>query len=267
MALQFMVKPPKTLKPIWANVGVEVNYRTALYKLIRKMHDSVQYWLEASYRQNEPEIAQDAIPAAELKKAIRKLSRRWQRQFNDLAPDLARYFSTAVYKRSDKALETILKKGGMSVKFKLTAAMRDVLHATVNQNVNLIKSIPQKYLHEVEGLVMRSVQTGRDLHTLSKQLQKQYGVSKRRAALIARDQNNKASGSLQRVRQLELGITEAVWLHSSAGKKPRPTHVANNGKKYDIKKGWWDPAVKDFIHPGYLVNCRCTSKPIVPGFS
>ena len=130
MALQFMVKPPKTFPPVWANIGIEAAYRVRLYKMIKAMHNSVQYWLEASYRQNEPEIAQDAIPAAELKKAIRKLSRRWQKQFNDLAPDLARYFSTAVYKRSDKALETILKKGGMSVKFKLTAAMRDVLHAT-----------------------------------------------------------------------------------------------------------------------------------------
>ena len=64
------------------------------------------------------------------------------------------------------------------------------------------------------------------------------------AVIIARDQNNKATASMTRARQNELGITEAIWVHSGAGKHPRPTHVAMNGAKYDVKKGMWDPAVK-----------------------
>jgi SPP1 gp7 family putative phage head morphogenesis protein len=141
------------------------------------------------------------------------------------------------------------------------------MRATVNANVALIKSIPQQYLHQVEGMVMRSVQEGRNLGDLSKDLQKQFGVTKRRAALIARDQNNKATAALSRVRQLDLGIEQAIWMHSGAGKHPRPTHVRNNGKKYNIAKGWFDPAVKRFIHPGTEIDCRCVSRPVIPGFS
>lgn len=255
------------LRPIWPNQGLESEYRKLLTKLITKMHNSILYWLSATWKANEPEMAMDAIPAAELKKQIRILTRRWQRKFNDLAPDLGKYFALSTNKRTKKALEAILKKHGQSVDFKMTKTMRDVLHATVNENVNLIRSIPQQYLHQVEGMVMRSVQTGRDLGQLSKDLQKQFGVTKRRAAFIARDQNNKATSVFQRVRQVELGIEEAIWLHSHAGKKPRPTHVKNNGKRYSVKTGWYDPAIKKNIWPGTEPNCRCVSKSIVAGFS
>ena len=260
-------KGGKVLNPVFANAGIEADYRKRLIKLVDKMQDSIMYWLESAYRNNPPEIAQDALPAAELRKAIRKLSRRWQKQFNALAPDLARYFSQAVHKRSDKALQRILAKGGMAVEFKMTPAMRDIIQATVTANVSLIKSIPQRYFTQIEGMVMRSVQKGGDLKQLTTDLRKEFRVSKRRAALIARDQNAKATGSLVRARQIELGLTRAIWLHSGGGKHPRPTHVRNNGKEYDVIKGWWDPSVKKRIHPGELINCKCTNRAIVEGLS
>ena len=145
--------------------------------------------------------------------------------------------------------------------------MKDIVAATIQQNVALIKSIPQKYLSDVEGHVMRSIAAGRDLGTLSKALQKNYGVTRRRAAFIARSQNNLASASMNRVRQLEIGITKATWRHSAAGKVPRKTHVANNGKTFDVAKGWYDPHEKKWIQPGELPGCRCVSISIIPGFS
>lgn len=212
-------------------------------------------------------MAQDALPANMLRGSMKELRKRWERKFNDMAPQLAKYFAKVVSQRSDATLQRILKQGGMSVKFKPTKAQKDVMQAVVNENVSLIKSIPQRHLDEVEGLVMRSVQRGRSLGELSKELQQRFGVTKRRAALIARDQNNKVSGALHRVRQLELGIKEAIWIHSGGGKEPRPTHVRNDGKRYDIAKGWWDPAEKKYIVPGELINCRCVSRPVVVGFS
>jgi SPP1 gp7 family putative phage head morphogenesis protein len=144
-----------------------------------------------------------------------------------------------------------------------------VVDATVAENVSLIRSIPEKYLGDVQTSVMQSVKAGRDLATLSKDLRKNYGVSYRRAALIARDQNNKATSALMRVRQVDLGLEKGVWLHSHAGKEPRPTHLANHGKKFDLKEGWFDPdpRVRKRILPGELINCRCVWKPVVPGLT
>lgn len=157
----------------------------------------------------------------------------------------------------------------MTVEFQMTPAMRDILGATVNQNVTLIKSIPAQYFEQVEGLVMRSVQTGRDLGSLAKELEARHGVTRRRAALIARTQNNMASAAMNKARQIEVGIAEAVWVHSAAGREPRPTHAKAGRERvtYNVSEGWYDPHEGRHIQPGELINCRCFSRPVLKGFS
>ena len=260
-------KTDKVLRGVQPNAGIEAAYRGKMQALIAEMDKSVIYWLRAAYRANEPVMAQDRTPADELRGAIQKLARRWQKNFDEAAPVMAEYFSRAVAERSSGALKAILRKADFTVKFKMTSAMRDIMAATVGQQVSLIKSIPSQYFTNIESLVMRSVQTGRDLGQLTKDLQEQCGVTRRRAAFIARDQNNKATASMTRARQDELGITQAIWVHSGAGKHPRLTHVVMNGTKYDVNKGMWDPAVKRWIFPGEEINCRCFSRSIIPGFS
>lgn len=261
-------KKERTLQPVQPSIGLEVIFREKLQRLVEKMHKSVMFWIVAAYRAEEPVIAQDELPARRLRRSISRVAKRWQDSFDEAAPELADYFSREINDRSDAALKRILKKGGFSVKFKMTRAQRDIMQASINQQIQLIKSIPNNYLAEVEGKVMRAVQTGRDLGELSKDLERSYGVTKRRAALIARDQNNKATAAMTRARQVELGITEAIWVHSGGGKRPRPTHVKAGKDKvrYDTKKGWYDPHEKKFIFPGELINCRCVSRAVIPGF-
>lgn len=260
-----------TLPAVRPNAGVEAKFRRSLDRLIDEMAKSVSFWLTAAYRANQPEMAQDDLkysgsPARALSEVMKRLSRRWNKRFDDASGELARYFARDMVERSDKQLEAILERAGFTVKFKMTAAANDVMQATIGEQVGLIKSISQQYLSEVEGLVMRSVQTGRDLGYLATELQTRYGITKRRAAGIARDQNNKATASITRARQKELGVDQAVWLHSSAGKHPRPTHVAMDGKRYDVDKGMYDSAAGRYVLPGELINCRCVSKSVIPGF-
>ena len=255
------------LKPVRPNAGIRAAYRKRLLSLVDDMIRSYERWLIAAYRKHPPILAQDAVPAKELDRAMRALGLRWRKRFDDAAEELAEYFAKSTKNRSDRALQSILRRGGFTVKLKMSKATRDVMAATVSENVSLIKSIPEEFHTQVQGLVMRSVVAGRDLSDLSKDLRKRYGVSRRRAELISRDQNNKATAAFHRSRMIDLGLNEAIWLHSAGGKTPRPTHVKNSGKRYDVRKGWWDPAVKKFIHPGELINCRCVSRPVVRGFS
>jgi uncharacterized protein with gpF-like domain len=261
------------LRPVHASAAIEAMYRARLLRLIDEMNASVTYWLRAAFRSNPPEmsavLAQDELSSSALRAAMRKLVKRWLARFDEAALKLADYFARDVSQRSDRVLRKILKEGGFAVEFKMTAAQRDVLGAAVNENVSLIKSIPQQYLTQVEGLVMRSVQRGRDLGPLAEELQKQFGVTRRRAALIARDQNNKINAALNRARQVELGITEAIWVHTHGGKTPRPSHVkaGRDRVRYDIRTGWWDPDEKKFILPGELINCRCISRPVIKGYT
>lgn len=259
----------KVLRPVHPNCGIERAYRRRILALVDHMGRSFDYWLKAAYRKDPPRMAQDAVPAAELQRVIEDLAARWQKRFDEGAPELAAYFATAARSRSDAVLKAILRKAGYSVRFQTTAKMRDVMRATVEQNVQLISNLPQEYLTRVQGAVMRSVQTGRDLAPLMRELREQFGITRRRAALISLDQNNKATSAMQAVRQTELGIEKGIWMHSHAGKEPRPTHLANDGKEFVIAEGWYDPdpKVRKRILPGELIRCRCTWRPVVKGFS
>jgi uncharacterized protein with gpF-like domain len=265
---------PIKLAPVRANAGLEAAYQKALDRLVEDMHRSLIYWLTAQYRAKEPELATDmspldnggGSPAMSFRDLMRRLSNRWLMRFDRAAPKLAKYFATAAADRSDRALKSILKKGGFSVEFKMTREANDALQASIGEQVSLIKSIASEHLTQVEGIVMRSVTQGRDLHHMREQLVERYGVTKRRAAFIARDQNNKATATMTRVRQQSLGITQAQWVHSGGGKHPRPSHVKASQDRlvYDVSKGAYIDGA--WIFPGELPNCRCVAKSIIPGF-
>lgn len=255
---------PVGLAPVRPNAGLQASYRARLEAAVDELHASVLYWLRAEWRK-QPALAQDA-PVADLQLLFRRLGRRWMRRFDELAPELAAHFAKGAHDRVSGKLRQLLKDHGMSVEFVMSRPVRDAYQAVLAENVGLIKSIAREHLSRVEGEVMRSVAAGRDLATLTQALQEQHGLTRRRAALVARDQNNKATAVITRVRQQELGITHARWRHSHGGRRPRPSHVAADGTVYEIGKGWWDPDERAWVWPGTLINCRCVSQPVIPGF-
>ncbi len=261
-----MPKKAKTLRAIHANRGVESAYRRELEALISEMSASVEYWIVAAYRKAPPRmsaLAADASPASTAIAYLKDLSKRWISRFEESAPKIAEKYLRRSFKATDSAFRQALKDAGWSVDFKMTPAVRDAFNASLAENVGLIRSIPEQYLTQVEGIVMRSYAAGRDLESMVDELRGRYPITKRRAELIARDQCNKANAVVNRARQLELGITEAIWMHSHAGKEPRASHVAANGKRYKIAEGCLIDG--KHIQPGEEINCRCTSRPILPG--
>lgn len=198
---------------------------------------------------------------------MRLLAKRWTSRFDDMADELAKWFGHQTLNRTDAAMMKILKDSGFAIDLDMTPAVRAILKATIAQNVSMIKSIPQQSLGQVEAMVMRAVQTGREQSELVKDLQSHFGVTRKRAMLIARHQNNLATASITKARQLEVGITKARWRHSYGGKTPRPTHIkaSKDNVIYDVAKGWYDPHEKKFIWPGELIGCRCVAIPIIEG--
>lgn len=255
------------LPAVKPNAGIEAWYRRELDAKVKEMQDSLVYWLSAQYK--AAGLAQDAAdgggnPALIMRGSLRKLSRRWQRVFDKLAERWSQRLAEKVLQQSDSTLAAGIKGEGFAVKFTMTEPMREAYQAVIGENVGLIKSIASEHLTQVEGLVMRSVARGRDLGTLTKELQARYGVTKRRAALIARDQNNKATSVMTSARQKSLGITEGIWKHSLGGKHPRPSHLESNGKTFQLDKGMYLDG--KWVMPGEEINCRCTWQPVVPGF-
>jgi uncharacterized protein with gpF-like domain len=218
----------KRPRPILPSAALREQYAGKIERELEAMHRSLVYWVRAQWRADSPALAMDASPARELRKTLRRKGRLWRTKFRQLAPKLGAYFAE---------LARMLRDHGFTVRFRMSRAMNDVVQATVAENVTLISNVAEEHLARIEGIVMRGVQQGRDLAYITNELEEGLGIARRRAQGIARNQVNSANATMVRTRQLDLGITQAKWLHSAGGKTPRPEHVHMSGKLYDVKKG------------------------------
>jgi uncharacterized protein with gpF-like domain len=262
-------RKPVTVRAIHASAAVHAWYFAELDKLVSEMNAQVTRYVLAAYGQTEPqEMAHDAPrnPSLLLRAALRKWGGIWVSKFDGLSLELGKKFANRSFSITQTQMRAALKDAGFTVKFAPTPGAAAAYHAVVAEQVNLIKSIPQQYLKDVESKVWGSVMKGADMHALSVDLRKTYGITRDRAALIARDQNNRAKAVIEKTRREELGITTAIWQHSAGGKVPRATHVAMSGKAYKLAQGMYDSAEGAYVLPGQLINCRCSSKAVIPAF-
>lgn len=260
----------KVAPPVWPNVGVETWYRKRLQAEIRRMAQDMYTSMRRAWNDSAPAfdiaLAYDAPGrVTQLKKALAKWGSTWIGRLDKLSVTLAAQFANRSFHATQTSMKDSFRKAGFTVRFQPTRGSIEAYRAVHAENVNLIKSIPEKYLTDVQSAVWTSVMQGGNLSDLSLVIQKKYGLAFKRAALIARDQNNKAKAVIENVRRMELGIVEAIWLHSAASKVPRPSHIhVMNGQRYKLKDGMYDPDEGRFVFPGELINCRCVSKSVVP---
>lgn len=263
----------RTLTPIRPNAGLTRAYQKQLENLIEEMHRSVIYWVRAAFRRRPSEahrlnrrVAHDESPASELDSYLRQLETRWQRRFNLLAPRIAGNIITKIAGSSDAQLLRTLRAFGFAKRFRATRPWNDVVRAAISENVELIKSIPERYLSDVKVSVMRAMQRGVDVDGLTAEIENKFHVTYRRAAMIARDQTNKTTAMSARTRLLEVGVREAIWVHNGAVKHPRHSHLkaGKDQVRFRLDQGWYDPEVTRYIMPGELINCKCVARPVLP---
>ena len=254
---------PALTAPVRPNVSIGVAYRRRLLAMIEAMHRDVLDHVERGWRKTPPRMAMDVLPASAFRDMMDRLRNHWVDRFEEFGKAAGKRFAEGSMAQTDRAFAATLRDMGFTIQFKLTPVIRDVLSATIGEQVGLIRGIAERHMADAQGMVMRSITAGYDVGRLRNDLQTTFGMTKKRAALIARDQNSKAVASITRARQIEVGITRAIWLHSLGGKVPRPEHIAMNGKPYDIAKGAFLEGV--WTWPGKEVNCRCVSKSIISG--
>jgi SPP1 gp7 family putative phage head morphogenesis protein len=260
-------------KPLTSASVYEAKYYAQLSRMVERMTRVSRYEIDRLYRSPQAKeegfaIAMDASFASRAGALLRRLTERFTALFVDKAGGLANALNGGISKVSAEQLGSSLREvsGGVTLKTDvISGVVADVLRASTKQNVALIKSIPAKYFEQIEGAVMRSIQTGRGMADLQPELEKFEGMTKNRAALIARDQTAKATTAINRARMQGLGIRKFEWLHSGGGREPRPLHKnVLNGKVFSLD----DPPVIDERTgerglPGQLINCRCRMVPVI----
>lgn len=259
-----------TGKPLNPPDIVEARLRAALERMVDQMSRETMREMQKLYRAPgaPATVAMDATFSSMAGKLLRELTKRFTALFVDRAGGLAKAWADGISRQAAVGLGQSLKdvSGGVTLKTDVVSGqVADVVGASIKSNVALIKSIPAKYFQEIEGEVMRSIQTGKGMADLQPALEKRYGVSKERAGLIARDQTSKATTAINQARMQGLGVKKFKWLHSFGGKEPRLLHKdVLNGKVFSFD----DPPVIDERTgekglPGQLINCRCRMVPVI----
>ncbi|MGV3346404.1 phage head morphogenesis protein [Enterobacteriaceae bacterium LUAb1] len=263
----------RTLRPVNYNAGNIAWYRNELLSLIREMSADVKTEIIGILRKNtllmdSSRLAMDISPVNMLRNALRSLSKKWIGRFVKMAVPVAENITSKTSEAVDRSILSAARKNAVTLNMQWTDAMKESRDAIIAENVALIRSIPEKYFTDVESMVFRSVAKGGDRKALADEIEisfgKRYGITRRRAEFIAKDQVRKATSSLSAVRQQEAGITEGEWVHSGGGNKPRQSHVGagKERKRFRLSEGCLIDG--EYIMPGQLINCGCTWKPVIP---
>jgi SPP1 gp7 family putative phage head morphogenesis protein len=144
-----------------------------------------------------------------------------------------------------------------------SAGLEQHLELFVSDNVKLIKSLTAGHLEDLKGVVTRGARAGLRHEEVAQQIERQFGVAKNRAALIASDQIGKLNGEINQLRQTNLGVRRYRW-STSLDERVRKQHQRLEGSIQE----WAKPPVVDTRtgergHPGGPVRCRCSAIPII----
>ena len=141
--------------------------------------------------------------------------------------------------------------------------------AWAEENTALITNLTQSYLSKVTTAVNSGFRDGLSWRDISKNIQAETGVAKRRADLIARDQVATMNMQVTKQRASDLDIKQFVWRTmedqrvrgNPSGRYPKakPSHYARNGKTYN----WSDGAGARDTFPGSAINCRCYASNVI----
>lgn len=145
-----------------------------------------------------------------------------------------------------------------------------------------IKAFRDEHIARIESMaadkvarvrtILEDAGSGTRVETIAKQLMEETGVSKRQAALIARDQVLKLNSAVTKKRHEAAGITEYLW-RTSGDASVRPDHRALEGKLFSYD----EPPVVNASevargkaarreNAGQDYQCRCNAEPVIEGF-
>ena len=192
--------------------------------------------------------------AAALVNVIRISERQWQvsAPFADTGPEVlsvATQVDTFTTRRTAKAVQRV---PSISTEAILANAgeVTPALERWARVNVALIGNMEAAHFDDVAKLIAEAVEQGRSTRDVSKVLTERFGVSKRRAKFIARDQIGTLNAQVTEKRQTDLGITQFIWA-DSGDDRVRELHEELDGEVFD-----WATGHATEGKPGEPPGCR-----------
>ncbi len=263
------------LPPIEGRLSTEREYYAALRLMLAEIAKETREGIIPAY---EAERTQRALMGSLRLDA----DQSWFNRLNALVLNLTRIASSTVKDILDleaiRHTDTFITVAKRTLGIDIRAVVRqedlaDYLQSAAARNASLIKSLADDTVKGIEQAVYQNSIAGNSAKTLRADLQKQFGLSDRRAKLIARDQSAKLTGDLNKRRQEQAGVTE-YGFSTSHDERVRANHKAMEGRTckwsdatvYKARDGSWRSRSGIggvSLHPGADYQCRCTGRGIV----
>lgn len=146
----------------------------------------------------------------------------------------------------------------------------EALRRWVDENVMKIKSLPNEALGNMKSIILKGYRSGKSMTEMSKEVQKEYSLTRRKAQLLARDQISSLNAQISKLQQKDAGCTQYRW-SDSHDSRVRPCHHELNGQVFDWDdppEMWYETKGKGRVYtgrrccPGEDYCCRCVAIPV-----
>lgn len=257
--------------PLIPSAAIRSWYRQQLDSVIASMVKDYKVKVNEALESDSVQelFTTDAAATSTMKKALEKLDQKWKDIFRGFAKSTSKKF---VEQSDDHAKATVqfsLSTAGVEQpRFVYNENISNTLNAAQDFNNTLITGIQSEVHEKIYEAVMLSLTSPNPEEQgqsgIEAALKEIGGFGKGRAKLIARDQTSKLYSSLADERMEQNGIDEFEWMHSSAGKVPRQSHVEKDGVIFELNDPrLWIGKKSDQGPPGWAINCRCRRRPII----
>lgn len=150
------------------------------------------------------------------------------------------------------------------------------LELFANQNAQLIKNLTENEMNRVSGAIQRGIQEGSTYKSVAEDIEQSFGITRRHARLIARDQTAKLNASITKLQQQQIGVSTYRW-DTVNDERVRASHAVMNGLLmrwddptvyFNESSGKWEKRTNiggDPHHPAVSIMCRCLAIPVIEG--
>lgn len=256
-------KPTKKAGAIRPSKNTEVEYRLQMLRLVRllKLQTGALSMMVSDGVQRSRVLER-------LDQEIARASDRFDAAANGIASST---FTRASEQNRERFERSVKKAIGIDTALILDDEnIREQLDFSIQENVSLIKTIPQEHFNKVRRAIIDNYD-GRKFPegSLTNRLKKIGSISDRRAKFIARDQTAKFNGNITEARQTSAGIRQYIWRNLKdirvtgyPGGPNKPSRLHGNHWIREGKIYSWNKPPSDG-HPGQPIGCRCYPEPII----
>jgi len=287
------------LNPVKTPVHVESFYRSQIISIIKELRDSIIEELRPllkDFYDDKKQVSDSIVSDASGPIITEKIKRVLSNQF--IGGELT--FYKRIKKISDEFIDRLnqynrtkiissLRQGKVDESLLGTVDMQSIvdrkdvseeLELAIEENISLIKSIPQQYLSNIQKAVYSNLTGNLGYRSLIDAINNCGAKETSRAKLIARDQTAKLNANLDRIRSQNLGVEMFQWV-TSHDSRVRASHRKLNGK-YFLWDDWrgseknrpiapdgkvvQNPPKNDKgqkMLPGMDYQCRCVAKSVI----